>query len=202
VRRVSIRSLMTFVVVSAVGLAALRNAGDQWAGMMLLAALAALGSATLGALILRGKERYWWAGFALFSGGYLVLAFGPWFAENVRPQLGTTHLLTYVQQKMHARNRPLEGDLASAQTSHDSLLAQIARLKQKVRNHNDPAIVALQASLSSLDHEITVLRRTPTRDQFQLVGHSVFALLAGLLGGLIATWFYHRRERGGTNERH
>jgi hypothetical protein len=199
-RRLSIRSLMSFVVVSAVGLAALRNASDLWAGMMLLAALAALGAATLGSLILRGKERCWWAGFAVFSGGYLALAVGPWFRENPRPLLGTTHLLTYAQQKIHPSPVLMNADLASAQTAHDTLVAQFTRLKHNMRNPNNPAIIALQASLSSVDQEITVLRRTPTREQFQLVGHSLFAILAGLVGGLIGARFFDRRERSGTTE--
>ena len=40
-------------------------------------------------------------------------------------------------------------------------------------------------------------------DQFQRVGHSLFTLLAGLLGGTVAVWFYMRRERarsGATGE--
>jgi hypothetical protein len=201
VRRLSIRSLMSFVVLSAVGLAALKNAGDLWAGMTLLAALAAFGAATLGVLILRGRERCWWAGFALFSGGYLAFAFGPGFSANVRPHLGTTHLLVHVQQKMHLRTDLMYADLASAQAEHDSLLARITPLKRTLRNRNDPALVALEGTLSSVEQEITVLRRTPTREQFQLVGHSLFALLAGLVGGLVATWFYDRRERGGTTKR-
>ena len=130
--RVSIRSLMSFVIVSAVGLAALKNAGDLWAGMMLLAALAALGAASLGATILRGKERCWWMGFAVYSGGYLVLAFGPWFSENLRSHLATTHLLTYAQQNLHPRTHLLKADLASALAEQESLLAQIMRLKQIV----------------------------------------------------------------------
>ena len=42
-RRFSLRTLMAFIVVSAVGLAALRNANEFWAGIMLLALLAASG---------------------------------------------------------------------------------------------------------------------------------------------------------------
>src|SRR5437868_1966746 len=92
--RFSIRTLMAFVLVSAVGLAALRNASDLWAGMMLLVALAAVGVAVMGAVILGGKERYWWAGFAFFGGGYFVLAFTPRLSDASRPHLGTTHLLS------------------------------------------------------------------------------------------------------------
>src|SRR5436309_1310644 len=93
---------MTFVLVSAVGLAALRNASDLWAGMMMLVALAAVGVAVLGAVILRGRERYWWAGFAFFTGGYLALAIGPWLSDTLQPQLGTTALLKYVHSQVAA----------------------------------------------------------------------------------------------------
>jgi hypothetical protein len=45
---VSIRSLMAFIVVSAIGMAALRNANELLAGIMLLIALAAFVGATMG----------------------------------------------------------------------------------------------------------------------------------------------------------
>ena len=61
-RRLSIRTIMAAVVIAAVGLAALRNANELWAGMMLLTTLAMLGIATLGIIFLRAKEQAWWAG--------------------------------------------------------------------------------------------------------------------------------------------
>ena len=66
--RISIRASMAVVVFAAVGLAALRNASELWAGAMVLVALTAVGGAVLGAINLRGIERAWWQGFALFSG--------------------------------------------------------------------------------------------------------------------------------------
>ena len=62
-RRISIRTLMALVLVSAIGLAALRNASELWAGMMLRLALAAVGVAILGVALMRGRERAWWLGF-------------------------------------------------------------------------------------------------------------------------------------------
>ncbi len=56
-RHVSIRTLMAFIVVSAVGLAALRNADESWAGMMLLPTLAMVGVAVLGGSSSRGQGR-------------------------------------------------------------------------------------------------------------------------------------------------
>src|SRR4051795_7359154 len=94
-RRFSIRTLMAFVLVSAVALAALSNANEPWAGMMLLLALAAVGVAVLGAVLRNGRERAWWLGFAVFGGGYLVAALCP-----VRSELATTYLLGYVQARV------------------------------------------------------------------------------------------------------
>jgi xanthine/uracil permease len=34
-----------------------------------------------------------------------------------------------------------------------------------------------------------------TFDAFERIGHAIFALLLGLLGGTVAVWFYARRER-------
>jgi len=91
-RRFSIRTAMAFVLVSAVGMAALRNASDLWAGIMFLVALGAVGVAVMFAVGLRGPERFSCAGFAFFGGGYLVLAILAWPRETVQPMLGTTFL--------------------------------------------------------------------------------------------------------------
>ena len=154
--RFSIRTLMAFVLVSAVGLAALKNASDLWAGMMLLVALGSVGIALLGAFILRGKERYWCAGFAFFAGGYVALAFAPWLSETFEVKMGTTYLLG----ELYSRVSP---EMPGGNTIEQQQVSRLAR----------------DAKL----------------EQFQRVGHSLFALLAGLLGGASATWFYARRKR-------
>lgn len=76
---------MAVIVVSAVGLAALRNANELLAGLIILVAVVAVGIAALGAIFLLGPQRAWWTGFALFSGAYLV------FALWLSPQLSTTN---------------------------------------------------------------------------------------------------------------
>ena len=103
-RRLSIRAIMAVVVMSAIGLAALRNANELWAGMMLLTTLAMLGIATLGIIFLRAKERAWWAGFALFAGSYLAGTSLPWLSGTFRHQLGTTYILRELHAARHAGN--------------------------------------------------------------------------------------------------
>jgi hypothetical protein len=167
-RRFSIRSLSAFVLVSAIGLAALKNDNEVWAGMLLLLALATLGTAVLGSVFLRGKERAWWIGFAFFGGVYLALAVGPWFSETIEPQLGTRLLLNYVQ-------------------------AKLLSLRPDTINGEHVTYTQIQGILLKTPSGSTVHLLAP----FHRVGHCLFTLLAGLLGGMIAVWFYMRRETGG-----
>jgi hypothetical protein len=153
-RRYSIRSLMAVVILAAIGLAALRNANELWAGLMLLVALATIGVTLLGTVISRGRERTWWAGFAFFAGGYLLLAEGPWFSPWLQPRLGTTHLLN----ELHSRLMPpVSGDTVEAQ-------------------------------------QVAAAMRAASLDVLQRLGHSLFALLVGLAGGIIAGRFHARTE--------
>ena len=71
-RRFSVRSLMLFIVGAAVGLAALRNANAYWPSATATVVVVAVATSVMGALTLRGRERYEWAGFAVFSGAYLT----------------------------------------------------------------------------------------------------------------------------------
>ena len=198
-RRISIRSLMGFVVVSAIGLAALRGANELWAAVMLTIAFGSVAAAVLGALIFRERPRYGWAGFAVFSGGYLILAVGPGLSDVFRPHLATTYLLKYVQAQVAASSNALaQGEAERA------LLAKLIA----IRIPNSPDHVSLTERLAALDIEIEEERASQTnggrwrsllpgavnQDEFLCVGHSLFALLAGFLGGTIARWFYAKGE--------
>jgi hypothetical protein len=194
-RRVSIRGLMAFVLVSAVGLAAFRNAGELWAGMLLLAALAAVGAAVMGAVILRGSERCWCAGFAFFGGGYLALAFGPWLSDTFQSKLGTTHLLGQIYEQLHPSTSQVNGNLEVLKAALEDAVASAQRARGLARSAQDPSRVATGNRVAALNQQIATLKSSPTRDQFERVGHSLFALLAGLVGGTLAVWFYARRDR-------
>ena len=171
-RRFSLRTLMTFLFVSAVALASLRNANDLWAGMMLPTALGSVGVAILGAINLRGRERAWWQGFAIFSGGYLALTFGPWLPDNFQSKLGTAHII----RAMYA---------------------------SKFQTPNMPKVKLVEIDETNKTSKSTWVTPTkPSYEHFQRVGHSLFALLAGLVGGTIAVRFYARREPGRVGNAH
>jgi hypothetical protein len=201
-RRFSIRSLMAFIIVAAIGLAALRNANDLWAGTLLLLALAAIGIAMMGAVILRGKERYWSAGFAFFAGCYLVLAIGPWLSSWYGPRIGTTHLLDQLRDRMFAsRLEPLNDvqaeSLSAEKKAIETEIAQASRLSRNPGQ--DPAVRAMTRRLQAIGSKLGANQNARPRSQdFHDVGHSLFAILAGFLGGVTAVRFHVRRERGGS----
>ncbi len=192
--RISIRSLLGFVIVAAVGLAALRNASDSWAGMMLLLAGAAVHIAVLGAILMRGRERAWWSGFALSCGGYMAAALSP-----LRPQFGTTLLLDHVHAKV------VGSSIATVEVSRIDRSSVLYRLvtsdggvsERTVANsvYQSTPVNDLLATIEPANRWRSLLPGAANLDAFQRVGHCLFALLAGLLGGSVATWFWKRRER-------
>jgi hypothetical protein len=72
--RFPISGLMGAVLVVALGLAAMRNASETWAGIIFLLTCAVLGLAIVGTICRGDGERAWWLGFAIFGWGYMVLA--------------------------------------------------------------------------------------------------------------------------------
>jgi hypothetical protein len=201
-RRISIRTSMAVVVFAAVGLAALRNASELWAGVMVLIALSAVGGAVLGAINLRGIERAWWQGFALFSGIYLVFTLVP----SLSSQLGTTPLLDYLRSQMFesAAQVLLEAELQALLSDEQQLKATLMNMQRNLRNLNsDPAVIAATNKLLKIQGKLAANKNAgPQYEHFQRIGHSLFALLAGLLGGMIAVWFRGRRERTEADQIH
>jgi hypothetical protein len=234
-RRVSILGLMGCVFACAVALAALRNASELWAGITLLIALGALGTALLGVIYQQGKDRAWWLGFALFGGGYLTLAFAPWFSEEVGLKLATTQLLGYLHSQVTQSPTPqptffLDSTgkrtaLRDLKVERDSVATKLQNARRLTKNPNsDPSVLRLRRSLASLDQQISIIEGVEpfslslwaapggpatasdnrwqallpgaaNYDPFLRVGHSVFAVLAGLVGAVIACRFQARRER-------
>ena len=167
-RRSSIRGLMAVVIAAAVGLAVLRNANQWWAGAMLLVALVAIWNAVRRAVVLRDEEKYRQAGFALACDAYLIVALGP-----LQPSLSTTRLLNYLHAQMHP---PLRVEILS---SRSVTYAPGAKPVVVTR----PVGARLKMPIAST-----------APDAFLRVGHSLFALLAGLAGGMVAGSVYGRQE--------
>jgi hypothetical protein len=147
---------------------------------------------------MRGRERHWWRGFALFSACYLALALAPWLGETAGPLLGTTLLLGKLHERMHPALVQGTGDLVALQlelkTKNSYLESFLNRFPK-----GDQRTLNVQAEISSLNQRITDFKSAATYDQFQRVGRCLFALISGLIGGSMALWFYARRKRQGAS---
>jgi hypothetical protein len=190
-RRFSIATLMAVVLVCGVAVAALRDASDTWAGILLGLTLLMLGIAMIGVLHRRGTRRAFWQGFALFGWCYLALTTGPWASEQVGPRLPTTQLLRYAHARANP-NQPQVGAsqmvvwLAAGNTQPNAVTSwQPQGYPLKAVSGN---ITATTGSASGPAQGFFLIGQT-NLDQFVRVGHCLFALLAALAGGLIARWF-------------
>jgi hypothetical protein len=103
--RFSIMGLMGVVLVAAIGLAALRNASETWAGFLLLATLGAFCVALVGAFCRGGAQRGAWIGFAVFGWIYMGAAFEPY---DLAPKLPTHSLLEVLAPKFGADSGPFQ----------------------------------------------------------------------------------------------
>jgi hypothetical protein len=209
VRRFSVRTLMAFVLVCAIGLAALRNANEIWASVMLLIAFGAAATALVNALIFRGKKRYGWTGFAIFSGGYLGISLGPLLNAPYNSHLGTTAALDYVQSQVAFASPSQPAILPNPIARQASLAQRIVAIEAAPGGANDPRLARLKQRLIDFDaaadrHRVllaaaekwrSILPGAANSEQFFSVGHSLFSLLAGLAGSIVATWLFARRKR-------
>lgn len=213
-RRISLKSLMWYVSFIAVGLAALRNANDDWAGLVVLLTICTIGASTLGLIYRRGKERAWWAGFLLFAAGYLVLAFGPWFTSEVGPHMGTTRLLGCIRESASGPSTLADYDLiGNDNEKYLFIIDRIDAIKQGRPLDNDPLslyendLAIVRDRLIESGSDTTKGMQLSPRGQatkrvrglipgaansqaFYRIGHCLFALLAGLIGAAIASRMY------------
>src|SRR4051795_10854976 len=81
--RISLAALLGLVLVCGLGLAAMRSPTVFWTTAATTVTLGLLLTDVLGAWLLRGPDRGFWAGFALFGGVYLLLVNWSWIGEQV-----------------------------------------------------------------------------------------------------------------------
>jgi hypothetical protein len=199
-RRFTILSLMGLVLGMAVAIAALRNADDYWAGGLMLATVLLIGVATLGAVYHSGRRRAGRLGFVVFAGGYFALAFLGLSDQNLA-KLPTTWLLVYVHQRVAP---PLTFAVTFTGTGPGQM-GQGTVLTSNVTpgplantvttTTTSQFTLASGTSSGSSARWKAILPGAADYDAFSAVGHSLFALLTGLLGMVIARRYQARQER-------
>jgi hypothetical protein len=190
--RVSIGRLMIVVLVVAVGTAALKAADEVWAGAMLTLTLGLLGVAVLGALFRREGRRAFWVGFALLGAAYLA----PTLVEATRPKLPTSKLLAYAHSKLAPQDARRLGLvlLTDVGTTTDFVLKAMKPQAgdsawTNARVTASGTFTAGQAANSNVTWT-RLLSVVGDPEPFITVGHCLLALLAALVGGLVARAFH------------
>jgi len=192
----SLRSLLLATVLVALGCAALLNAWPWCASLVLSATLAFLVLAILGSIYRTGSTRAFWLGMAIVGWGYLWLARRPDDSfSDPRPRfqeegpLVTSRLLCHAYTDVLLRVRPLPPlppELNWGVSSRGLII-----MGPPGGYPGSPSAPPPGSALGGFPPGI---HDYPSLSDFVTVGHSLWALLLGFLGGLVARWFYATRQ--------
>jgi hypothetical protein len=183
--RFNIASLLVVILVLGVGFAALRQADETWESGLFSLLLVSLLAAVLMSIHRSQAKRAFWIGFALCGWVYLGLSLVP----SVESRLVTTKALAYVDSKVRARSwavfyirQPATGSGAFGNWYRRLAFSADGRRLAASGNGTvriwDAATGRLLSGWSG------------TTENFIRIGHSLFALLAAWLGGLLSRRLY------------
>jgi hypothetical protein len=214
-RRFTILSLMAVILALAVGLAALRSANDYWAGGLLMGVPFFCGVSLIAALCGKKRARASRLGFAILGGFYFALAFLGLSGDRLA-KLPTSMLLNYVHERVagiqqnvtfsFVTTAPTPGAPAPVPTVSGST-ATATGLSTVLNYSSTPTIANVTSTGSNQIYTLVSNTATPgppstwqiilpaaaNLEAFSTVGHCLFALIAGLIGAIIARQFEKRR---------
>jgi hypothetical protein len=223
----TIATVLLFILISALGMAALRHPSSLLANAVFSVALLVISVALIGSAIRRGPARAYWCGFSILGGGYLVLSSGPWLDREYSGYLVTTAIMNIAEPAMIAPEPPqqqpqiLIATPGSTSKAWGSTAVDITGVN--VQTAGVPASIYASVSSSTpvgvawgapavnpppsrwaqwikADHAPVHSNRVgavtfETSEGFTRIGHSLLALLLGLLGGLIGRGFAAKNDR-------
>ena len=100
--RISIRSIMAFIIVTGVSFAAIHSGSAAWAGTMFSITFFTMVCSLLGVALTRRMRRVYWAGFALLGWSYLILNLAPGLDLKVGRFLLAPPLFRYLADVLHS----------------------------------------------------------------------------------------------------
>ncbi|MEX0713386.1 MAG: hypothetical protein WD278_13605 [Pirellulales bacterium] len=185
--RFSLVSLLLAVPLVALGCAALVYATPVWARIVVTATLAALLAAGVGAFYLPDKSRVFAGGFAICGWGYLLLSQQPWL-ENMKGDLLTTAALNRLEPMLP---KQAVADSPDARYFLGSRVVAPARQTDMLPGVSYARYVELSRGRG---RNISAMGLV-SQSSFHEIGHSLWAILLGCIGGGLATVFDGRRKR-------
>lgn len=188
-RRLSILKLMGFVLVVAVGFAALRASNGYWVGGLLFVTLGLLGFAILACYHGRGPARAAWLGFLVGCGGYFLS-----IRTLSAPELGSFPPLLLIAYGQ-SRYFPLDGVINISFTTVSP--AGTAPPTPPTPNLSN-WVVAPASNLMGWDPLLSP--GSANAVFFYRVGNILFAWLFGWIGSVVSRRMWRSRDRAATGE--
>jgi hypothetical protein len=199
--RFSIASLLVWVALLGVGIAALRSGSPLWANALFSLAIGMLTLAILAAVYRKGRRRAFWVGFASCGWVYLILSLGPDHESLTSPFLITTAILDLLYSKVIPP--PTVAPAGPGNGPGPAAMAQPGRWMRlgvlKTGGFSGPMIPVpprdAWAAWTETDRETgsgTTIGGLSFAipDAFRRIGHSLFCLLAALSGGMITRYLH------------
>jgi len=198
--RFHIGTLLLIILFVGIGLAALRESSDLWESGIFATTLGILLISILLAVHRREARRAFWIGFTLIGWIYLGLTFMP----SIESRLVTTKALAFVKPAVHGR-API--GLATFDYDDGSIDLYVVNDSQSpVLYHNNGngtfADVTAVAGLKPAGKQAwfpnilagPALTGLGTTENFVRIGHSLLALIAASVGGLLSRRLHFRNH--------
>jgi hypothetical protein len=189
----SIASGLAITGIVGVALAALRDPSYLWANVTFSITLTVLVLAVINALYGRGARRAHWLGFALCGWSYFMICSVPGLRDSLCPRPVTEVILDllYPHVAPLAKLPPPAPGMAG---NPSGLIIQMARQpggEFRLVGANPPAPASRWSAWSQPDRSNGVGYQIGTgalvsSEAFRQIGHSMVALLVGVLGGIYA----------------
>jgi hypothetical protein len=179
--RFNIASLLVVVLLLGVGFAALRESNELWDSGIHSLTLAVLLVSILLAIHLTEERRAFWLGFALFGTTYLGLS----LVSAIESRLITTKALAYLDSKVPGRTQ----DFFKIVVAESICDAPVNQLQSVAFSPQGKRLATSRLGTVKL-WDATTGRLlggwAGTTENFVRIGHSLLALIAGCLGGLLS----------------
>ena len=187
--RFSIASLLLVVLFVAVGFAALRESNETWNSRVFTLTLAALLISILLAVHRTESRRTFWIGFALFGWIYLGLFLVP----SIESRLITTKAFAYLDSKLACRS--VRGFSVRSSATNSGIPSKQVQAVAFTPDGNQFATSSQGVVRFGYVRTGKLLGGwIGTTENFIRIGHSLLALIAALMGGLLSSHLYAKNR--------
>jgi len=188
--RFNIASILAIISVLGVGFAALRESSELWASGIFTVTLGCLMISILLAVHRTMIRRAFWIGFAVFGGIYLGLSLVP----SIESKLITTKMLDYLASQAQVRKLKI-AKVRHSETSSWSLSDKLESIVFGSDENQSATPNKGQVGIWDVATGRLIGIVSGPTENFVRIGHALFALLLGWVGGRLSGRLWHASRR-------